>query len=144
MDLLDWEPPAAVVRFDDDQVRAQSIADRLCRGIALALKEAPHPREEIAQRMSEFLGTRVSLNMLNGYASQAREDHVISMVRFVALLHATQDRRLLELVAEMFGWTVIEKRYLQLIELAAIQEKEDALRRKRELLRREARRQGVL
>jgi hypothetical protein len=94
--------------------------------------------------MSEFLGQPVSVNMLDAYASQARGQHNISAVRLVALLHATQDRRLLELVAEMFGWPVIERKFLKLIELASLQEREDALRRQRETLRREARSEGLI
>ncbi len=142
--LLDWQPPQTVARFQDDQVRAVSISDRLCRGISVALREAPYNRDQVATRMSEFLGQPVSVNMLDAYASQARGQHNISAVRLVALLHATQDRRLLELVAEMFGWPVIERKFLKLIELASLQEREDALRRQRETLRREARSEGLI
>jgi hypothetical protein len=142
--LLDWVAPEPVARFGDDQVRACSIADRLCRAVSLTLKENGLPRSEIARRMSDFLGQKVGENMLNAYASQAREDHIISVVRFIALLHATDDRRLLELIAEMFGWTVIERKFLRLIELAAVQEQEDVLRRRRKALRGTAKREGLI
>jgi hypothetical protein len=142
--LLDWQPPQPVARFDADQVRAATINNKLCRAISLTLSESLLSRAEIAQRMGEFLGQSVSENMLNAYASQGREGHIINSVRLIALLHATQDRRLLELIAEMFGWTVIERRFLKLIELASIQEREDTLRRQREALRREAKSEGIL
>jgi hypothetical protein len=48
------------------------------------------------------------------------------------------------MIAELFGWTVIERRFLKLIELASLQEREDALRRQREVLRREAKSEGIL
>jgi hypothetical protein len=86
----------------------------------------------------------VSENMLNAYASQAREDHVISLVRFVALIEVTRDRRLLEMLAERFGWTVIDKKFLPLIDLASIRAREDALRLEREAIVRECRRGGAL
>jgi len=142
--LLDWEPPEPVARFSDDQVRSVSIANKLCRAISVSLGESALSREQIAERMSDFLGQRISPNMLNAYASQAREDHIINVARFIALLHATGDRRLLELIAEMFGWVVVERRALKLIELAAVQEHEETLKRRRKELKRAAKREGAL
>ncbi len=49
--------------------------------------------------MSRHLGRDVSLNMLNAYASVARDNHQISVSRFEALLAATKDGRLLEFFA---------------------------------------------
>jgi hypothetical protein len=131
-------------RFEDHRVRAASIAGRLCKAISAALDECGKPRERVAEAMSAFLGTRVSLNMLNAYASEARENHQISAVRFVALIHATGDRRLLELLADGFGWAVIERRYLPLIDLAQVREREDELGRTADAIRREARARGIL
>ncbi len=143
-DLLSWQPPKTVEAFDADVVRASSIQGKIARGLSQALRDAETPRPEIARRMSEYLGETVSANMLNAYASEAREEHKISLQRFVGLLHATRDRRLLELIAGMFGWTVIDRKYLPLIELAALREKEDELRRQAEALRRRARGEGVI
>ncbi len=130
--LLEWTPPEPVVRFDADQVRAATIGERISRAVTLALKDHALPREEIAQRMSDYLGTRVSVNVLNAYASQARGDHSISVVRFCALLHATGDRRLLELLAGMNGWAVVEQRQIKMIRLATAQDREAQARRERQ------------
>jgi hypothetical protein len=143
-DLLNWQPPAPVKRFDDDKVRAGSVAGRVCRAVSLSLKESGVDRSLIAERMSEFLGEEVSKNMLDAYSSQAREEHVINVVRFIALIHATRDRRLLEMVAEMFGWAVIERRYLKLIELASLNEHRDELRQRADAARRQAKSEGLL
>jgi len=146
-DLLDWQPAEPVTRFDETLVRASSIAGRVCRGVSVALKEAAArglSREHIAQAMSDYLDESVSKNMLDAYASQAREEHIINVVRFIALVHATGDRRLLEMIAQMFGWSVIEERYLPLIELAQVREKEDELKRHSEALRRRARAGGLV
>ncbi len=144
-DLLEWMPaPDAVSRFDDDRVRGATVADKICRGISETLRDAKGSRCEIAAGMSGFLGEAVSENMVNAYASQSRTDHVINIVRFVALLHVTRDRRLLEMVAEMFGWIVVEKRFLNLIELARLQEKQRDIKRRAEAARRLARRERVL
>ena len=143
-DLLDWTPPAATVRFEDRTVRAASLAATLSKAVSTALRDSKIPREEIAARMSQWLGEDVTKNMLDAYASEAREDHVISLPRFMALLHATEDRRLLELLAEPLGWAVIERRYLPLIELASVQGKIDELRRHGDHLHRLAKRAGGL
>jgi hypothetical protein len=144
MDLLAWEPPAPVARFEAHQVRSATIAGRIAHGVAATLRDAEAPREEIALRMGDYLGERVSKSMLDAYASEAREDHIISLPRLLALVHVTGDRRLLDMLAEPFGWAVVPERYLALIELAALREREDELRRRGEALRRRARAEGAL
>ena len=143
-DLLDWTPPEPIRRFEETEIRAATISGKVCRGISLALKDSGLSREAVAERMTAFLGEDVSVNMLNAYTSPARPDHTINLVRFVALIHATQDRRLFEMLAESFGWTVIERRFLKLIELAALQERQDELRRRAEVTRRLAKSEGLL
>lgn len=65
-DLLDWTPPQAVGRFDERQVRAATLAQRISRAVAETLRAADAAgltREDIASRMEEYLGpdTRVPL-----------------------------------------------------------------------------------
>jgi hypothetical protein len=146
-DLLDWQAPVASRSFDERVVRASTVGGRMCRAMAAALKDAAEKgksREMIAKAMGDYLGENVSKNMLDAYVSEGRPDHVISVTRFFALLHATQDRRLLEVLAETFGWAVIERRHLPLIQVAALRDKEDELKRQREALMRDARREGAL
>ena len=144
LDLLDWQAPEPVAAFGVDQVRAVTFGGRLSRAIGVSLAECGDSRGAVAGRMGEWLGRTVSVNMLNAYASQAREEHVPPTDRFAALCHATQDRRLLQLLAAPHGWAVIERRYLPLIELAAVREREDALRRQAAALRRRAQSGGLL
>lgn len=143
-DLLDWTPPQAALAFAPGDVRGATLSARISRAVSVALQDAGVSRRTIAERMSAFLGEAVSLDMLNAYASAARETHRISLPRFLALVHATGDRRLLELLAEPLGWSVIERRFLPLIEIAAVREQEDELRRRREALARRARAEGAL
>lgn len=134
-DLLSWRPPEPVVKFDATQVRAASLDQRLCKAMALALKECRMDRGIVAERMSEFLGEKVSLSMLNAYLSAGRPTHVISVVRFAALVHVTQDRRLLELLAELFGWSVVDERYADAIREVELVEKKDEIDRQIQLTR---------
>ena len=147
LNLLDWQPAKPLRRFADERVRAGSIAGNVARAVAEALRDAATAglsREEMARRMSDYLGETVSRHMLDAYASQAREEHIPSVVRFIALLHASGDVRLLQMIAEMFGWAVVPRKFVPLIELANLREQEDELRRQREAILREARRERVL
>lgn len=137
LSLLDWEPPLIVTGYDPALVRGNSFGFRLSRAISVTLEECGKPRPEIAEHMSDILGRPVTINMLNAYASGQREDHQISVPRFDALIGATQDRRLVEFLAEGRGWAVIERRYLKAIELAAVAERKKELTRMENGLRRQ-------
>ena len=117
-DLLDWQAPVPVMRFDDADVRAVTLNARLAKAVAAAL--AGHDRAAVARTMTDILGRAVSKAMVDAYASVARDDHVISAPRFQALVQATADRRLVQMMAEPIGCAVIERRYLPLIQLAAV------------------------
>ncbi len=132
LDLLSWQPPA--VRFEEPLVRAHTLNARFARAISLALKECGMTREEVAERMSEWLGETVSRNMLDAYASEARESHQINLPRFAALIHATEDWRLLSLLPEMFGFAVMPKEYEEIIELWRLEEAEREIERRKQAL----------
>lgn len=134
-DLLSWQPPEPVTRFDPAAVRAASLDQRLCKAMAIALKDCGLSREVVVERMSSFLGERVSLAMLNAYVSPARESHQISVPRFLALVHVTQDRRLLELLADPFGWSVVDGRYTDAIEEVELAEKLEEIERRLNITR---------
>ena len=147
MELLEWQAPEPVSRFEERVVRAASIGGRMCRAMAAALHDAAQAgrsRKVIAQAMSDYLGEAVSVAMLDAYVSEARETHTINLPRFVALVHATGDRRLLEAIAEMFAWSVVPAKFVPLIRVAALREREDALKRERTALIHEAKREGAL
>jgi hypothetical protein len=146
-DLLSWTAPTPVERFDPLQVRAASLAVKLKRSIAEALRtqtEKGFDRDQIALAMADFLGEDLPKSALDGWCSEAREEHMPSLVRFVALLHATFDARLLQVIADQIGMAVIEKRWLPMIELASIREHEDAVKRRRQALQAHARVSGTL
>ncbi|SDH90246.1 DNA transposition protein [Roseospirillum parvum] len=116
LSLLDWEPPPVVHRFDSEQVRAASLRAQVSKAVALALRDCPRSREDIAEAMSLYLGEAVGAGTLDAYASESREDRVINVVRLAALIHATGDMRLLQMLAEPFGHMVVEARHREDIE----------------------------
>ena len=123
LDLLDWQPPKAEVSFEPEEIRAHTLYSKFTRAISLATKECPKSRSEIAADMSAYLGEDVTKNMIEAYASPARETHVINLPRFAALIHATKDYRLLSLLPELFGFAVVEDKYLHIIRREAMKEK---------------------
>jgi hypothetical protein len=143
-DLLGWEPPQASLAFDEREVRGTTLAGRISRAVSVSMRDCGRPRAAVARAMAEYLGEDVSAAMLDAYASPGRDQHRISVSRFLALIHATGDRRLLEMLAAPMGWAVIERRHLPLIEVAAIREQEDELRRRRDVLTRRARAEGAI
>lgn len=143
-DLLDWQPPAVVARFEPARVKGATWEMRFARAVSETLHDCGLGREEVAARMSAFLGERVSVNMLNAYASTARPEHRLTLGRLLALLHATGDRRLLEMIGAECGWAVVERKFLPLIELAAVQEAEARLKRRANQLRAKAAAEGAL
>jgi hypothetical protein len=139
--LLEWQAPQPVARFEPARVRAATLHGQIARAVSECLRDAAAAglkRETIAERMSAITGQRVSGAMLDAYASQAREEHSISLARFIALMQATGDRRLLELLAEPMGWAVVERADVALIELAELQAHADEVHRRVKVLQAQA------
>jgi hypothetical protein len=118
LDLLAWQAPEVVPAVPAGLVRAGTLRGRIARAVALVLNGSDLGREQIAERMSEFLGEgeQVSRAMLDAYASQAREEHTISAIRLVALAHATGDMRALQVLIDPLDHAVIHTKYLPAIE----------------------------
>ena len=139
LDLFDdWQPPEVVQRFDDTRVRASSLRQKMALGVAETLKGSDLDRDAIAEAMAAWLGEDVSKNLLDAYASQAREEHVISLLRLIALIHATGDLRILQMIAELFDHSVIDDRYLPWIEVGQLAERKDEFDRAFDAARRKA------
>lgn len=130
-DLFDWTPPAIVERFDERQIQAPTLRDRLARAVAAVLADCEIPREEIARQMTEWLGEDMSTAMLDKYASQASTQHVISANRLAALSKVTGDLRALQLLANEVGFVVVPKKYEAAINDAILTDQIDELTRQR-------------
>lgn len=124
LDLLKWQPPAPpVARFQPAEVRAETLRAQICRAMKLAAEDSGKSRDELAADMSAFLEEPVSKPALDAAISQARDDHTINVVRFIAFVMATRDMRLLNLVASQLGMVCIEERYLGAVEEAMLTER---------------------
>lgn len=136
LSLLDWQPPQIVTRYEETTVRAASLRARIAHAVSCTLKESRIPRDKISNRMSLWLGEEVKKNMLDAYASEAREEHTIPFLRLLALVHVTGDIRLLQVGAEQFGHSVIDDCYLKWVAIGQLSEKKEELDRELNAARR--------
>lgn len=136
MDLLAWEPPKTTRAYPPEKIRASSLRALISKATSAALKECGRPREQTAEIVSEWLGEPVTEHMLNTFASEGREDHVPSLIRFLGIAHATGDaQRLLQALADHFELAVIPARYVAAIEEAIITDKIEELTQRQKLSR---------
>lgn len=77
---------------------------RIAAGVvSVALKGDPRSRDEIAGAVSALLDERVSVDMLNAYASEARDQHSIPLHRALALIAVTDRHDLLDTLVRRIG-----------------------------------------
>ncbi|MBF0306946.1 MAG: DNA transposition protein [Alphaproteobacteria bacterium] len=135
-DLLAWKPPEPPRPHYREELRAATLNAKFCRAMAMALKDCGLSRAQVAERMTQYLGEAVSENTLNAYVSEARIDHIVNVLRFAALIHATQDWRLLSILPDLFGFAVLPERFVAAAEEAMCDDAiEQAVARKRMLRR---------
>ena len=123
------KPEPVVDRFDDEEVKAWSVAGRLAKAVALTMENSGKSREQIAAEMTEVTKTNVSKAMLDAYASQAREQHSISALRLAALAVATGDARAFNVLLEEAGLIVVPKKYEALLRRERAKEMRELLDR---------------
>ncbi len=131
-DLFDWQPPKVTIAFAAEPAGVNRIGSRISRAVGLALAGCGKSRVEVARLMSEELGTRISPDMLDAYASEAKEGHRITLERFIALVTVTGAHELIGFVAGLFDLVVVPERYAALLELHEIEEHEREVARRKQ------------
>lgn len=136
LDLLSWEPPKRPTPKRIERPEGQDLATRISLEVASALRDADLTREDIAARMSVYLGEDVTKGMLDAYASQARTDHNISAVRLAALAHVLAKPQLLLVLAAVVDCTVVHRRWVPAIEEAQLTVQREEIERQLKAARR--------
>lgn len=144
-DLFEWQPPKVAVGYGDEVAGRGRLDNRIARLIGQALRDARDDgktRPAVAKAMSDYLGRAISEAMLNKWSSEGSEDHRIPLDAFIALVEATGAKELLGFVPGMFGLTVIESEYAELIEERLLDDHIEEMQARRQVLaaRRKARR----
>jgi len=129
--LSGWQPPQVAVGYSDDVAGRGPIQNRIARLVSRALRDARDDRglgrAEVALRMTEQLGRKVSEDVLDKWSSEASEAHRIPFDAFIALVAATGATELLGFLPNLMGFVVVPKRYKPLIELQLLEEHEQEL-----------------
>lgn len=112
-DLLTWQPPNVAAGFRD--VRGHDLRTKIADVVGQVLGSAGMSRADIAQAMSARLGANVSKDMLDAYASPAKEGHQITFERLIALCEVTQSVDALGFAAGLMGHVVVPDRYSAII-----------------------------
>lgn len=85
-------------------------------------------RSEIADRMSDILGCKVSKGMLDKYTSQSSTQHTIGHIRLVAFVRATGKTWIWKVLLAHEGLTILEGEEALLAQAALAQKKADHFR----------------
>ncbi len=101
---------------------------------ARVLTEDERNRHEIAGQMSALLDETVSKAMLDGYAAEAREDHNISVHRFLALIAVTDRHDVLDALVRRIGGAVLVGEEIRTAQLGHIDRQIAELRERRRAL----------
>ena len=114
-DIFAYQPPPVVKAYDEVKVRAASFKSRVAKAVSTTLKECGMTREEIAKKMTDYLGEEVSKAMLDAYASEARGEHNITLSRLMALIHVTKDLRIIQELVSPLGHVIVEEKWVHAI-----------------------------
>lgn len=125
--MTDWGMPTFVHGNNEAEVFGPAFSDDLKRRMGAALdnctKEQKISRAEVAHRMSQFLGTKISETYINQYVATSAGDKQINVARFVAFVHATQAYELLGMLVAPFDLRVVSTRHAKLIERELLKER---------------------
>ncbi|UXN07543.1 hypothetical protein [Bartonella sp. HY761] len=113
----DYQPEDVAAKIAPEFTKGGTLNVKIARVVAHACEQSGKSREAIASEMSAFLDQKVTLNMLDAYASPARETHKITVERFIALLEVTQCYGLLAFLCQFAGYVAVPERYGDIIEI---------------------------
>lgn len=129
-DLLNWQPKPVHVGYGDEVTGRGRLDNKIARVVSRALRSAHEndlPRAHVAREMSSYLGRKITLDMLEKWASEAAETNRIPLDAFAALIDATGEHDLLGFLPRMFGFAAVPEKFSQIIELHQIEEHQAAL-----------------
>lgn len=134
LDLFDQKAPLLSMRHVNVP-RGLSFGGHLKRSISLALKESDLSREEVAAKMGvELDDPGFSKGALDTLTAESKEDHQISVVRFVALIKVTGASWLMGIPAREVGLDVHLDEDALFIEIAKIDKEMQGLAAKKKSL----------
>lgn len=111
---------------------------KIASAVSQILRDDGRSRFEIAGQVSALMGEDVSKWMLDGYASEARDGHNISMARFLGLIVATQRFDALDAVLRQVGVSAMVGDEIRLAEIGHLEAQKRQLDQRLKSLKSEA------
>lgn len=131
----DFTPPEPVAaQLASDLAGGGTLDMKIAKAVAHAMADSGKPRSKIAEEMSDYLGQRVTENMLDVYASQGRRDHKITLERFMALIEVTGCTDLLAFVCAPAGYVAVPRQYEAVIRKHQLREARERLDREEQAI----------
>jgi hypothetical protein len=95
--------------FNDDAVTRGLLAE--------AIKKSGESREQIAERMSWLLSTKVTADMLNNFTAEGKLAHRFPFAWARSFCKSTNDWRLLQYIAEQASFLLLNKEDAEVVSL---------------------------
>lgn len=104
---------------DTDSIPGSDHLGHVVRGVITKVcRESRFSRVEITDRMSDLLGTKVTVRMLNDWTAESKELHRFPLEYVAAFCHATETFDLIAAVVSRCGAQVISRKDAGLLDFA--------------------------
>ncbi len=108
-------------RMSDKPAALAGLESQIASAVGTILNSITEPREVTAAKMSVLLADQVSRQMLDAYASPAREGHKVPMSRFLALVAVTKRHDVLDILMREIGAAVLVDEEIQTARIGQLQ-----------------------
>lgn len=105
-------PPTLPGAFNDDAVTRGLLAE--------GIKRSGYSREQIAERMSWLLATKVTADMLNNFTADSKAAHRFPVAWSRAFCESTGDWSLIRYLADQAGYLLLEKTDAEVVALGEL------------------------
>jgi transcriptional regulator with XRE-family HTH domain len=129
--MSDWGLNTFVYGDEDQKVHGpalgNAVKERMHKALDRCMKAEGISRAEVAHRMSEFLGAKITESYLNQYVSASAGDKQINVARLIAFVQATNSHELIGFLAAQFDMRAVTTRHAMLIKRELLKERLNAL-----------------
>ena len=124
-------PEPVSVGFGPEVTGHGSLASQIARLISRATQDAREEfgisRRQLAERLTDKLGRPVSETTIEKWASESAEENRIPLDAFIVLIGETKGYEALGFIPSIYGYAVVEAKYVEIIEIQQIEDHEQVL-----------------
>jgi len=108
---------------------------RVRASITRTTRKSKFSREQIADKMSELMGRKITASTIYNFSSESHHDHRFPAELLPFWIKATGDNSILELLAEASGCQVLSGQEALYADLARLDRQAEEIKRKRAVIR---------